>query len=622
MNSSEVNPVVKYAFLAIPVTMLLIAPNLTDPINLPKAIANIVISITSLVLFISLRKVSPKLEFDQRRKLVLTLYLALGTAMAVSGFAGSDNMIRILFGTSGRNNGLLYYLSALLLALLILNIVVTVKEFDFLNKIFAWTSILFSIYCALQYLRLDPISWSNPYNRVIGFLGNPNFAASALAVFATFWGFHFVQAILLGDSRGNRILRFTLFFLMSSLAISTESLQAIVVLGLGLSLIIYTFIRLRLASSWIPATFLILLFFGFSTSFISFLGFGPLGGELEQYTLKLRSWYALFGVKAMLDNPLFGVGVDNYLSAFRLYRTQEFVERFGNELSSNNAHSIPIQLGATFGVFVFVLYCFLQVWILIRAVKILNSRNEEHLTIKCFAILWILVFSQSLLSIEIIGLGVINWVLGAVILGYEFITPNTQRIQSSSSKVQSRVSNLYPEWVGSLAIISIMVSLAPFVYVFREDGAYKKVIQVVVDSEQSRAWLKENYSKLSPFSLSDPAKLNNIIPKLYEAGFVTDAKDAIHSYYQVERNELYANDLLATFYQNGKKLDSEIAIRERMRDLSPLDYRLEGILARAYYEKKDLVKLKDSVSRIRDLAPESQEYVSTVKYLNELLAER
>ena len=118
----------------------------------------------------------------------------------------------------------------------------------------------------------------------------------------------------------------------------------------------------------------------------------------------------------MLDSPWSWVGVDNYITAFRKFLTQEFIQQYAVALNANNAHSTPAQVGAAFGVIVFSLYCLLHLWILIRALKIINSRDASKTHLKGIALIWILVFSQSILSIEIIGLGVMNWLLGALLL--------------------------------------------------------------------------------------------------------------------------------------------------------------------------------------------------------------
>lgn len=619
MNESLVNPIAKYAFFAIPATIILIIPTYSDPINLTKLQALFVIGTTCLILSLTLRKRNVFKPVTKGDTPVIFLYITLFMFMLLSGLLGSQNQIRVWFGTSGRNNGLVYYLSAILIAFLIYNVTIRQVEIKHLNKILSWTSILFGLYCLIQLLNLDPIRWTNPYNRVIGFLGNPNFSSSALALFSVFWGYEYLKTKFSSiEARSKRVFIYpSMSLIMALLTVSTQSLQGLVLLALGYGLLIFSYIIHRFDSKPLSIS---LLAIGFTTlvfSFISFLGFGPLGAYLEQYTLKLRGFYAYFGLKAMLDNPLFGVGVDNYVSAFRMYRTKEFVQEYGNTLSSNNAHSIPFQIGSTFGLPVFIIYCLLQSYILIRALKIINSRNSEMYIFKGIAILWVLVFGQSLLSIEIIGLGVMNWILGAVILGSKSYESMKTERQSTRNKTRFEITQS-PEWLGPVAIITILISSIPVALISREDIAYNNVAQITVTGEESKAWVRENFERLTGLSLLDPTRVNKILPNLYASGLNSEAENLIRNLFENEPRDVYVNDLLATLYQNSKQLDNEIKVREQMRELSPLDYRLEGILARAYFDAGEAKKLVSSVEKLRNLAPESDEYLNAKAQLEEL----
>ena len=118
----EINPAYKYAIYSIPATVLIMLPSFTDPINLPKVLALLPLALTSLILFFVLRKRYTNGGVNRIQKIQISLYLLLGSIMLVSGFLGSQNYVRVLFGTNGRNNGLIYYLSALALVFVILSL--------------------------------------------------------------------------------------------------------------------------------------------------------------------------------------------------------------------------------------------------------------------------------------------------------------------------------------------------------------------------------------------------------------------------------------------------------------------------------------------------------------------
>ena len=159
--AQEIHPAFRYALLAMPATVLLIIPSFDDPINIPKVMALVVFAFTSAVLYLALRKsVHKKIETRESR-IYLVLYLLLAISMLISGFLGSQNYIRILFGTTGRNNGLIYYLSALVIVLVILRLMIGIREIEYVYRILIWTSLPFAIYSAMQYLNLDPVAWNN-----------------------------------------------------------------------------------------------------------------------------------------------------------------------------------------------------------------------------------------------------------------------------------------------------------------------------------------------------------------------------------------------------------------------------------------------------------------------------
>jgi O-antigen ligase len=616
VSKQEVSPIFKYSVLSIPATILLIIPNFADPINLPKLLALSIFAFVAVSLVIALRRytqVKPNYSFEGR--IILSLYCLIAIAMVLTGLSNNGNYIRALFGTSGRNNGLIYYLSAILIALILLRLVIRELEINYLYKIMQYTSIIFGFYCALQFLNLDPIGWTNPYSRVIGTLGNPNFSASALAIFAVFW----LYLSFRGSSKGNnqRVFSFSVALLLAFLSWSTESLQGLVVIAVGIALIAFMALREKYPSKLIP--YLFFLGGGLSLLFLftSFLGMGPLGSQLEQYTLKLRGYYAYFGLLGMLNSPWNGVGVDNYITAFRAFRTEEFISQYGVALNTNNAHSTPAQVGATFGIIVFLLYCALHIWILIKALKILNSRDYSINYLKGIALIWILTLSQSLLSIEIIGLGVMNWLMGAVLLStslpIQVEPPSPARISEPRKATRS-----LPAWVGSLTIASFTLGTIPAAVITIEDRAFTNIASVRLDSNESKVFVKENFGKLSNLTLLESTNFLRIINNVFQAGLLNEVETILDRLHRLNPKDPYPLDMLASYYQNTNQIEKEIDAYRKFLELDPLNYQIELFLANAYARKGEIGNLEKSIERIKALAPKSQEYLDAKALLDQV----
>lgn len=603
MAVKEVNPAFRFATLAIPSSILFILPIYTDPINLPKLLILIPITLTATVLFILLRNYVPK-NLGTENKWPLFIYTFLGINMLISGLLGSQNYIRVFFGAIGRNNGLIYYVCVVTLAVIVTQGSIQLLELKYLNKVLSWTSLLFSAYCLVQYLGLDPLNWENPYNRVIGTLGNPNFSSSALSCFSIYWLYKFFRS---GNVRlPKNLLLLAIAAVMMFLSWSTNSLQGLIVFALGAGLISFIFAREKWSSRLVLLIFSIggglsLLFL-----FISFLGLGPLGGSLEQYTLKLRGWYALFGIQAMLNSPWFGVGVDNYISAFRVFKSSEFVSQYGSTLSANNAHSTPVQIGSSFGVVVFLIYLLIQFWIFFKAFKILSSRNASENLIKGIALLWILVFSQSLLSIEIIGLGVLNWILGAIILSVSQ-PKNTSRDSMGESSIKTKKAQNFPLWTGPTAIACLSIGASVAIPISIEDRAFQNLAFYQVTSKNDLAYVVENYGKLSGLTLNYPSKLDQIMKNMSTVGLNPEIEEATKNLYKVEPDEAYSSDLMATYYKNTQQYSLEVQVREKLRELDPWNEKLELALAQAYSNNGDSSGLRQSIERLNLLSPSGNE---------------
>jgi len=611
--TKEINPSFKFAILTVPGSVLLIWPSYADPINLPKMMILIPFTLTAVLLLISLRNYGSQRTFTLEIRLMILLYSLLGISMVLTGFLGSQNYIRVLFGATGRNNGLIYYISAILLSVVILRLSIGLLELDYLNSVLSWTSLAFLAYCMIQFIDLDPVSWANPYNRVIGTLGNPNFSASALACFAVFWFYKFYRSRDMKPIK--RLLLVIPAGVMFFLSWSTQSLQGLIVFALGIGLILYIFAREKWSSRSIP-----LLFFvggGISLLFLfaSFLGFGPFGSSLEQYTLKLRGWYALFGIQAMLNSPWLGVGVDNYISAFRTFKSDEFVSQYGSVLSSNNAHSTPVQIGSSFGLVVFFLYCIIQFWILLKALSVLSSRNSGNSRLKPIALMWILFFSQSLLSIEIIGLGVMNWVLGAVILSSSQFLDSPMISNDKNAKKVKKALN-YPVWAGPIALSTFCLGAFTAIPISIEDKAFQNLSLYQVTDENSKRFAAENFNKLSSFTLYYPEKLDRVLQNMYLAGLSSELDVAVRKLYEVEAKNAQAADLLATHYKNTNQYLLEVQIRENLRNLDPWNEKLELALAQSYLSVRDKEGLRASVDRLRDLNPSSPELQEALSLLD------
>lgn len=129
----------------------------------------------------------------------------------------------------------------------------------------------------------------------------------------------------------------------------------------------------------------------------------------------------------------------------------------------------------------------------------------------------------------------------------------------------------------------------------------------IVD-EKSRQLILENYSKLSLITLAYPEKLDQLTKNMFQAGLGLEFERDVKEIVELNPEDAFSNDLLATYYTNTGRLKEEIAIREKMRNLDPWNVKLELALSQAYVKNGDVENFNESIKRIKFIAPESEEY--------------
>lgn len=610
---------VKILALICPLTLLFFYPGWTDAFNLPKLWILVVLTFSFMVTFALEKKENLLImEKPKRRVFLLILYISLLIAFVIPYFHGT-NYIRSLWGTFGRYNGIVYYLCVVLICIFLVlrpqGRGLYMKIVSGLEKGF----ILLILYALIQFINLDPIPWQSSYNRVIGTVGNPNFSASALAIASIMFLNKSAERF---RDRGFKNIGFLsgllVSFLAALLSFVTGSLQGLVVLGAGVVLIFLSELEIRRVGIRKRVSILIT-----STAigvflFISFLGLGPMGERLEQYTLKLRFLYMEIGFRTMLDNPFTGYGVDSYLDAFKLLRPQELVAEYGINLLNNNAHSVPVQIGASFGVAAFVLYSALNVTILLIAIRNILFYREINSELRIISIVWILLFAQSLLSIEQIGLGVMNWILGALVAGSWFIPRGHSQREGTNKAGNIATFNWRIPLGKEIAMLTVFCLPISFFLIHREEKAIQIIKSLESSGQQSNLEVKNQSNRLSSFTLLQPEKLRILLPSLYNAGMQKEIESWITNCLEKNPNDTIALRMQGILmWSQGKRVEA-LSYFGRVVDLDPLNYPEWLELAKRQIDAMEITKAAVSLNKVILLSPNSEESAEARKLLNRL----
>ena len=560
----------KLALWSVPLTLVFFIPSVSDSFNLTKLLLLLVFAASALILLIFERgRARNSISIKQSPGIALALYSMFVLTIAISGWIGTENPIRFFWGTPGRANGILYYLSIIVICVVILigwrNI-----HLDYFLRVFSYGFLAVIGYSLIQFVGLDPVQWSNPYNRILGTLGNPNFSASALGIIGAYFSARFILDRRVGGKLFNSsaLVNLALALLSGFLAWSTESLQGPVVFIVGISILILRELLSRIRVGLLKVA---IMAFALSLTFaisISMAGLGPLASQLQQYTLTLRSIYASIGLKAMLSQPLTGYGVDSYLIAFREFRTLDFVNTYGTGTLTNNAHSTPFQIGAVFGLAPFILYLALILLVLYKVFIIFKKNGlERDKKIEIVAILWLLTLFQSLLSIEQIGLGVIYWILGAILLAHR--TENHEEAKLSRPNQVARSKQAGRVIGGEIGVLLLVFLAIPTTFFLRQDAAWRSVAALQIQGESDKTFVQGQMEKMGSFILSEPEKLGPLLQKLYDSGLREQIEPLVIECFRVNPKDYLANELMSQLLRDRGDSVGELKQLNAMTSLDP-----------------------------------------------------
>lgn len=403
-------------YVAAAVTIVVI-PSLMDPINLSKLW---VLSIGSGLL---LPLFSPQIIncWSDKRRVVAFFPATFLLGLVASSLASEQGIYRTLVGVWGRNNGVLTYISLLILFLSL----ATMKSSSssiFLVSILAKLGIAGTVYGFIQSAGFDPITWNNQGSKIILTLGNSNFASAFLAL----TGIATLSIVLKPKLETWKRVSYSIFYLLQMyLTYESDSIQGFIVLILG-SLTLVGFLlstsgiqKIKyLGISW-WGMILISGVFGI----LGLFGNGPLSTILNPSLRSLRDrYYHWQAAKNMLkENIFFGVGIDSFGDYYRQFRIPEAIELRGNAGSgTNNAHNTIMQIGATGGLVLLIPYLLLIAFIAYRGFIAIKENQDKILSSGVFSI-WIAFQIQSLVSIDQIGLVIWGWVAGGCLVTLSFI---------------------------------------------------------------------------------------------------------------------------------------------------------------------------------------------------------
>ncbi len=402
-------------------TLFLITGSVTDPVNAPKLFlaGGIAFSV-----FMVMLKSGIRINLFNNRVLGLSISIFL-IAAVIATIASTSPLTQNLYGTYGRNTGLLTYICLAFILLAASNLR-NEKSFGLISAGLLFAGLINVLYSAYVFVFSDPVSWNNPYGAILGTFGNPNFISSFLGIFIAG-----TLSIAL-SSKLSLVFRAAglLFGLLAFFEIAnTNSIQGYVVAAAGIAFVTYLKIR-SYGIKILELGYILSLFVLGLTSVAGVFQQGPFASFLYQGTTAFREQYWKAALNMGSSRLFTGVGMDAYGDNYRMQRDIQALKTPEVQVVSNSAHNVILDFFASGGIFLLVSYVSIVLIATNSLVRIILRKREFDYVFSVLAASWLGYQLQSIISINQIGLAIWGWLLSGALIGFE---KSTRKSDSASS---------------------------------------------------------------------------------------------------------------------------------------------------------------------------------------------
>ena len=430
---------------------------LTDPVNVPKLLLLGIFSCAALGLLLSSR-----FKFSSIPVLSAVGFFLFFAVISVA--RSSSPLSQNLYGAYGRNNGLVAYFFLSILLVVTSQLVRRESQKKILKSLL-YVGYINLAYCFWVILFGDFIPWNNPYGYILGTFGNPNFIGAFLGIF---FG---VQLALGLDKDASKNFRIALIFLLPLTLfeiVDSHAIQGRVLAVLSVAIIFFFFLKSRFSRSILFSySALITLVGGFALA--GAFQYGPLTEIIYKTSVSLRGQYWLAAWNTGKANPISGVGMDAFGDWYRRARDIRAIELPGINTVVNTAHNVPLDMFAFGGWPLLISYLALMAIALRSMVNIARKMKGYDAVGVGLITSWICYQTQSIISINQIGLAIWGWALSGCLIGYDhYLAQVDNEDQKSSSPAASKKSvktssvdaksTLY---VGTFGLLGLIIALPP-----------------------------------------------------------------------------------------------------------------------------------------------------------------
>lgn len=589
---------------------LFVSVKSADPFNTPKLVALLIIS--SLLTNRLIK--SLKINSIKNIKVDLFFFTLIGFFLASSLISVffSDSLFVALIGDTQRRNGFLAYLGLSILALSVSRLI-SFKDSNNLFRVSILTGVLFSFYGLMQISGRDFVKWDNPYNAVIGTVGNPNFASALMSIFVIL---AFSSLLIKNLSKFFKLLAVLCILMSFTAIVVSDSRQGLV--SLAFAMLFFASVYSYLTRKKLGWAVIAISLTASSLAIAGMLQKGPLTGLLYKYSVSVRGFYWDAAIEMFKKYPLTGVGFDQYGFYFKELRSVEYPLRYGFDLTSTNAHNTFLQMFATGGLFLGLSYLFLVVSTLFVGLRLVkNSISNERIISLGILSSWIAFQAQSVISIDNIGISVWGWLLTGVIFGLASKKEVEHKNIEASEKlfIKRNQIQLLPFLTSLLILVPALILSVSLMRVESNTFMARNVSDNFTTqpnkndnfSQQLLMLLDKHASYVLNNPLSDPNYKIQIVYNLFNSGSQDQAYNTVKEIVYKNPRNLYALDAEVLLSNQLNNPLIEIDARKKIAKLDPWNAKNYLQLMLLYKTSGNLVNAQEMRDKILSFAAQTEE---------------
>lgn len=599
------------------VTILFFWVGPLDVFNYPKSVV-----LTTGMIALLLTSVLTRFHLIRQNLSKSSELFVLGSITTIVLGAATHDLLSFmtLWGQFGRSNGILPRVCLYLLILMYLWFGNSHSFIRFL-RMASFVLVVEVIYGFMQATGSDIFDWNNPYGNIFVTTGNPNFASSLVALLTLLNLVHVYYA----NRRETKISLSILSLLGAITVYETKSIQGLVVLAIAMIACFFLFTLKAEIRGAVKTGIAALLAVLSTTVLLGLLNIGPLKSLLFQETLNVRYQYWTVALKIIREHPWKGVGIDSYGDYFRLYRDPSFVEKYGVDLISNNAHNVALQWGAEIGILGLLLYVGLLIipsWIYFKQGG-LNPKKKIASTDFIY-IVYVCFYLQSLISITQLSVTV----LGFAVLGNLLMLMRREREMSVENEMSHRkvptLSTSKANFIGVgtwwllIAVLLSIFTVSPVKYDMRLanamnlPGSSQGTPNLSIRSEAIK-------KSIDPF-MKDSDYLNFAIQNLFREGDANVGVEIARMASQENPNSWVAFQSLVLAYSQFGKSKEAVQSGLKALELDPLNYKIMVNIAMQAQRAGQIDVAKEFTKRALASAPIESEAFKNAKILESTLS--